>query len=435
MHSTLTVNNSSCHIHGLPDALFRRLRELLTYRVPIQGRVDYQDPRCKRPLLTKRGDFPTGLLYLVRRFLKKHRVKFQVKDLRVEPKPHGKFVAKYPFSPYEEQASAALCARFFKRGIIVMPTGMGKSIVAALIIEKLQVNTLVVVPSVELKRQLTESLGAIFGHHMVGMWRPIMVANVDMLEAGLPSKGYDCVIIDEFHHSGAATYRTLNKHAWAGVYYKFGLTATPFRSQDHERLLLESVLSRTIYKVDYQHAVDKGYIVPMEAYYYELPKRDVKGDTWAAIYRELVTENDARNDLIRGLMDSLAGQGFSTLCLVKEIKHGECLGFPFANGQDGRGKELIASFNARKVGALVGTTGVLGEGVDTKPAEFVIIAGLGKARNAFHQQIGRGFRIYPGKETCKVILFYDRSHKWTKAHFKEQCRILRDDFGVTPVKL
>jgi superfamily II DNA or RNA helicase len=434
---SLTIDNSTCHVHGLATPQFNKLRELMSYRVPSMGVVNYKDPRSKRHLMTKRGDFPTGLLYIAWRFFAAERIKPEIKDRRLAPIRRSKpLQMTLAVAPYPEQEKAAYHAYICKRGIIVMPTGMGKSLVAALIVDRLQVNTIIVVPSLEIKSQLTASLASIFGSRHVGdEGKAIWVANVDSLDPKKPAKGYDCVIVDEFHHSGAETYQQLNKYAWAGVYYKIGLTATPFRSQDHERLLLESVLSKTIYKVDYQHAVAKGYIVPMEAYYVELPPRKTEGYNWQAVYKELVVNNLERNQAIMQLLDNLNAAGLSALCLIKEIAHGKILSYPFANGQDKDSKQLIKKFNERKLNVLVGTTGVLGEGVDTKPCEYVIIAGLGKSRNAFHQQIGRAFRVYPGKETCKIILFSDKSHRWAKAHFKEQCRILKDDFGVIPVKL
>ena len=99
-------------------------------------------------------------------------------------------------------------------------------------------------------------------------------------------------------------------------------------------------------------------------------------------------------------------------------------------------RKLIDDFNRQKTHPiLIGTTGVLGEGIDTRPAEWIIIAGLGKSKNQFMQNIGRGIRVYPGKKSCKVILFKDGSHKWTLKHFKEQCMILKEVYGIVPMRL
>lgn len=408
----------------------------MSYRVPTMGTVDYEDPRSLRHLLTKNGTFPTGLLYIAIRYFKFNRLKVEIKDTRIAPKSFiGSFRASLGVVPHTWQQNAATAAYNAKRGCIQATTGTGKSLVIALLIEKVKVNTLVVVPSLEIKRQLEHMLSEAFGAKMVGKGRPIWVANIDSLDPKTEAKGYDCVIIDEFHHAAASTYRKLNKYAWRNIYYRFGLTATFFRSQPHERLLLEGVLSRKVYELDYQTAVKNKYIVPMQAYYVELPKRAVEGYTWAQVYKELIVENDARNNRITGLLRALEDAKKSALCLVKEIEHGVRLGFPFANGQDEESKELIKEFNNRDIYPLVGTQGILGEGVDTKPCEYVILTGLGKSKNALMQAFGRGFRNYPGKEICTIILFNDPSHKFTRSHFREQCKVLKQEYGCIPVKI
>lgn len=432
---TLQIDNSLCCIYNLNIKQFNELRVLLSYRVAPQQSYFSSTYGQTRYLLDKRGTFGTGLLYIVENYLKKSQINYVVKDVRKRPEARqGLFTLSLGVTPYPEQINASQACLERHRGIIVAPTGFGKSVVVALIIEALQVPTLVVVPTLELKRQLSDTLRRVFGS-----LNCITVENVDALDPSKEDKVHQCVIVDEFHHSGASTYRKLNKTAWRHIYYKFGMTATPFRSQDHERLLLESVLSKVIYRVDYQDAVSKGYIVPLEAFYIELPKVAVRGEKWAQVYSELVINRQDRNLIIEDLHLSLSRQGKSTLTLVKEIRHGEILSsggaFLFVNGKDEETKHFIGLFNARKVFPLIGTTGVLGEGVDTKPAEYIIIAGLGKSKNAFMQQCGRGFRTYPGKESCKVILFYDKSHKWTCKHFNAQCKFLLDEYGVKPIKL
>ena len=434
---TVKINNSESQIIGLSVEQFKRLRRLLSYAVNGTAYFNKGFYQVKY-LMDKRGVFPTGLLYIVQNYLKS--TPHTVNDLRTQPIARKSiFTLSLGYSPYPEQVKAAKACKTHMRGIVVAPTGVGKSAIAALIINELQVPTLVVVPSLELKRQLTAGLKAAFGDAVVGKDKPICVENVDSLARKTLKTKYDCVIIDEFHHSGASTYRKLNKKAWGGIFYRFGLTATPFRSQDNERLLLESVLSQVIYQVDYHTAVSNDYIVPMEAYYYEIPKSKTDQIKWAGVYSDLVVRNNARNGLIASLLVSLRDSGVSTLCLVKEIAHGEELSklanVHFANGQNEDTEDLIKFFNQNKIKALIGTTGVIGEGVDTKPAEFIIIAGLGKSKNQFMQQVGRGFRKYPGKESCKIIIFLDPSHKWTKAHFKAQLAILAEEYNIIPQKL
>lgn len=439
----LIIGNSVSKIEGLNVAEFKSLRNILSYtperdKAYISGRFG-----LKRYLLDKKGGFPTGLLYLVKKSITNG---YTVTDNRVKsiPKVIGSKIEFIPGSrpkPYTEQVEAAMMLLRYHRGIISCPTGTGKSLIAALICHKLQLPALIVVPTKELKRQTIEVLRSYFGKNKISdkMESFITVSNIASLKPSKVITNKDLLIIDEFHHSGAKSYRKLNQKAWGNIFWRCGLTATPFRSDENERLLLESVLSEVIYRLDYKTSIEKGYIVPVEAYYVDLPRQEMEGNdrNWHSVYSELVVNNKHRNEVIIDLLNSLCEK--PTLCLVKEINHGDTLSaacdIQFANGKDDRTARFIAEFNSQKFTQLIGTTGVLGEGVDTKPAEWIILAGGGKSRNQFMQQVGRGVRKYPGKTSCKVILFRDKSHKYLLKHFNACVKYLKEYYGVIPVKL
>ena len=335
--------------------------------------------------------------------------------------------------PRKYQNEASFLPLKTHRGAISMPTGTGKSLTIMLLINTIQVRTLVVVPNLGLKRQFQADVDKYFGKT-----NNIVVENIDSASLAKHTN-FDCLIIDEGHHSAASTYRKLNKTAWKGIYYRYFFSATPFRSRDEEQLLYESLAGQVIYRLTYQDAVKQGAIVPLEAYYYEVPKTEVEGNTWSQIYSEIVVKNKGRNALISGIIKALHKAKVPTLTLVKEIAHGEALSAltdaGFANGQSEDCQYLIDGFNAGKLLSLIGTTGVLGEGIDSRPAQVVIVAGLGKSKNQFMQMAGRGFRLYPGKDSCKIIIFKDNSHKWTKTHFAAQVKFLKEEYGITPIRL
>jgi len=435
---TLTIDNSVSKIEGLSRNQFIDLKSFLSY-TPDRGHFTQFRFERPRSLIDKHGQFPTGLLYIVEKWLEAF--PYTRNDIRRIPRGHqGLFKADWgiPLRPFQKEAVKAI-KRENGRGIISCVTGSGKSIIAAAIIQELQVPSLIIVPSLELKRQLTETLQMIFGLEKVGKGKPIVVKNIDEINLKKEETEYDCVIIDEFHHSGAKTYRIANQKCWNKIFYRIGLTATPYRSNDNERILLESVLSKVIYTLSYTKAVELGYVVPVEAFSIQTPKILTKHRTWQGVYKELVVNNEARNKIIADLITHLNQSKKATLCLVKEIEHGKIISnltnIPFANGEEGNTRDLLGKFNKSEIKCLIGTTGVLGEGVDTRPCEYIIIAGLGKSKNAFLQNVGRGLRLYPDKESCKVIIFLDRSHKFPIRHYKEQVKILLEEYGVNIVSL
>jgi superfamily II DNA or RNA helicase len=427
----LVINNSYSKITGLSAVQEKELREALSY--VVGGNSAYfsgYGPR-KKSLLSKKGEFPTGLLLRVINYIKIYN--YELVDLRATPDRRPPKSLKTKVIPYPDQSKAVDIAIRCRRGIISMPTGTGKSMVIALLAARLNVLTLVVVPSLEIKKQLTMSLLEVLGDD-----HKIDVENIDSVSLE-KFKHYDCLIIDEAHHSAAKTYQKLNKTAWSNIYYRFFLTATPFRNDNEETLLFESIAGRIIYQLTYKEAISKEYIVPVEAYYIEMPKQSTDAYTWAEVYNKLVVNNDIRNETIANLLNSLHENGVYTLCLVKEIKHGKILsdmsGAPFVSGEDDESRNFIKQFNKGNIKVLIGTVGILGEGVDTKPCEYVIICGLGKAKSQFMQQVGRAVRIYPGKESGKVILVRDTSHRFCLRHFNQQVKILKKEYGAMPLKI
>lgn len=426
----LILGNSYSQVVGLTTENYVKLRKLLSYSPNPSASYYSGGFSYRKYLIDKKGFFPTGLAYIVRKFIFDLNPSSIVTDKRNKPKP-GKLPIKLVklITPYPWQLKALEEIKLNSRGGIVAPTGSGKSLAMALVIDHFKLKTLVVVPTVEIREQLRSEFTRLFGS-----LKNILVENIDSSKLST-CKDCDLILVDECHRSAASTYQKLNKTAWKDIYYRFFFSATYFRNQDNEHLLFESIAGKPIFELGYKEAVKMGYIVPIEAYYVEVPKTVVNGYTWREVYSELVVNNSVRNEIIGKLLQIDA----NILCLVKEIAHGSILnvlhGVHFSNGQDQDSRQYIQEFSSGRLKRLIGTTGVLSEGVDTKPCEYVIYAGLGKAKSAFMQAIGRAVRRYEGKESAKIIIFRDPSHKWTKAHFATQKKILLEAYGVNLLKL
>lgn len=429
------VYNSFSRVENLTVQQYQALRKVLSYSVSA-SEAFYSKARSPiRYLLSPKGEFMTGLLPRVQLWAQKSGIPVTIENHRVCPNPKpGMFRLKdFGARFYQKAAVATLCD--VDRGGAEMVTGSGKSLTMALLINALQLKTLVIVPNLTLKAQLQEIFKRVFYNT-----DNITVENIDSPTLKSPGN-YDALILDETHHAAASTYRQLNKKAWTNIYRRYFFSGTFFRSQDEESILLEGIAGRPTFKFGYKEAVEAGAVVPIEAYYYVLPKQEMKGNeaNYQSVYSELVVNNKLRNTIVATLLGRLHSTGVSTLCLVKELKHGRALSdltyFPFANGEDGFARDMIDSFVIKNSKTLIATTGVCGEGVDTKPAEYLLITGGGKAKTQFMQMVGRILRPSPGKQTGKVILFKDPSNKYLVKHFNQCVRHLEEEYGVKPTQL
>ncbi len=430
----IRIDNSDSKVLGMLDEDFKALRKELSYRLDPQSARFIPNPAMHvKYLIDKKGNFPTGLLHRVFKFAETIKVAPKITDLRSkEPcsKVAGRyFKASFNRIPYQAQVNALEAVMTRIRGVLQMPTGTGKSMVIAMILTEMKLKTIIVVPTLELKSQLTKDL-----KDCLTTMEGLVIENIDSNKLN-DLTGYDCLILDECHHAAAKTYRNLNKKAWSKIRYRYSFSATPFRNKSEEQMLYESVAGEVIYRLSYTDAVKAKYIVPVEAYYTVVPEMPVGGYSWAEVYKELVVKNTARNVILARLAGSLP----NCLTLVKEIAHGEELseltGIPFANGVDENSKDYIRDFSAGKISALIATEGVCAEGVDTRACEWVIIAGLGKAKTRFMQAVGRTVRNFPGKESAKVLIILDKSHKWTKTHYAAQKKILKEEYHCDIVKI
>jgi len=162
-------------------------------------------------------------------------------------KPQG-WVLKTDRVPYPHQSEGV--AAWWKaggRGVVVLPTGTGKSFLAALAIQKASRPTLVVVPTLVLMNQWYADLSALFGVE-IGLlgggyydFRPLTVTTYDSAYIHLErwSHRFGVLVFDEAHHLPGSTFQEAAIGSLAP--YRLGLTATPERLDGGEALLPQLV--------------------------------------------------------------------------------------------------------------------------------------------------------------------------------------------------
>jgi superfamily II DNA or RNA helicase len=149
--------------------------------------------------------------------------------------------------PHQQEALAAWKAAK-RRGVVVLPTGAGKTYLAQMAIVATPRPTLIVVPTIELMHQWYAHLNTVFTGVEIGLLgggahdrTPILVATYDSAAIHIEKLGnlYATIVFDECHHLPAEFYNTIASFAIAP--YRLGLTATPERGDGKHLELVKSI--------------------------------------------------------------------------------------------------------------------------------------------------------------------------------------------------
>lgn len=156
--------------------------------------------------------------------------------------------------PYQQEALIGWLAAH-DSGVVVLPTGAGKTFVAAMAIHTTKLWTLAVVPTIDLLQQWRVALAAALSlpAEEIGMFgggekelKPITIITYDSA-ALYPRelRRFGLLIFDECHHLPAPTYRLIAESAFTPV--RLGLSATPERS-DMAHIELEELIGPEVYR-------------------------------------------------------------------------------------------------------------------------------------------------------------------------------------------
>ncbi len=172
-----------------------------------------------------------------------HQFDFTTK-LAVEPRP-------YQQQAISEWRRAARC------GVVILPTGAGKSLVAQMAIEQAGRSTLVVVPTIDLMNQWYDLLLSSFqaevgliggGYYEVGAITVTTYASAFRFMERLGNQ-FGLVIFDECHHLPSSIYRYAAEMSIAP--FRLGLTATPERA-DGADTLFDQLIGPIVYRREAQ---------------------------------------------------------------------------------------------------------------------------------------------------------------------------------------
>lgn len=370
----------------------------------------------------------------------------------------GLEVRPYPFQ--EEMLEALEVERAVHgrhRNLIVAATGTGKTVVAALDYRNLcgravgptRPSLLFVAHRREILEQslrtYREVLGdANFGELLVARARPSrwqhVFASIQSLSQDFVDRmdphAYDVVVIDEFHHAEAATYRRLL--ARLRPQELLGLTATPERGDGLDvRAMFQN---RTAVELRLWDALEAELLSPFH-YFGISDNTDLRRITWrrgagysVAELTNIYTANDARLRLIlRELRDKVSDIGsMRALGFCASVDHADWMAARFNShgipASSVTGKTAENERRAALQGLAAGTVKILftvdlfNEGVDLPDVDTILFLRPTESATVFLQQLGRGLRRTRDKAVLTALDFV--GHQNREFRFDQRFRAL-----------
>lgn len=234
---------------------------------------------------------------------------------------------------------------------------------------------------------------------------PVVSASVQSLVRRLdryPPNTFDTIIVDEAHHAAAGSYRKILAHFKARLV--LGFTATPGRG---DRVRLDDVFQKIIFDRDLRWGIRQGYLADIECRRvtigYDLTGVHTQNGDYAP--GELAEAMEGTADAVAEAYRTLA-RGATLIFAVNVRQCAEIAaripGAAVVTGETKHRAELIQRFTEGHIPCIVNCM-VFTEGTDIPRVETVIIARPTRSDSLYTQMVGRGLRLFPGKERLLLI--------------------------------
>lgn len=378
--------------------------------------------------------FPEGCLPRVRDVLDRLNVNYDVEGL-VRPGRGDLDIAwesDMTLRDYQQEAVDECLKN--GAGVVVLPTGTGKTLIGLKLIEEIKRPAIVLCHQQEIADQWVERIGSTLGVDaaryyggtrengdiMVALYQSIYDEGDIRDDARLD---HDVAIFDETHRVGADTFSRVAMSVNAR--YRYGLTATPER-EDNATLRVIGGTGPFIADLSAERMIDEGWLAEPQFEIKRAPPAGGSYRQWQDEYREEIVENEARNAMIA---EAVADLEKPCYVHVERINHGERLEsmipdaqFVYSDSSDR--EETIQAFKDGEIPVLIST--LLGEGFDLPAMASLVMAGGLKTSVGAIQKVGRALR--PETETATIVDFNDRGH-WVSEHSAERIRTYRNYYG------
>lgn len=327
------------------------------------------------------------------------------------------------------EALAALKAsrkQGFTRGLVVLATGLGKTWLAAFDALQTQAKkVLFVAHREEILIQAEKTFNQLVPEATTGSYNGLSQdQSANYLFASVATLGkqhhlqrfaadyFDYIVVDEFHHAAARSYRQLL--AYFRPQFLLGLTATPERSDQADILALCD--NNLVFERNLVHGIDEKLLAPFDYYgiydqavnYQEIPWRNGKFDP-DSLDNALATQRRAAHVYRRWLQSKQS----RTLAFCVSKKHADFMAKFFIT----KGINAIAAYSGSPVRRnqalhwleqgridIIFSVDLFNEGTDLPSIDTILMIRPTESKILFLQQLGRGLRLSDKTQKQKLVV-------------------------------
>lgn len=341
---------------------------------------------------------------------------------------------------YQEEARQAVEKQWedgIQKTLLVLPTGCGKTIVFAKITEdrvRRGDRVLILAHRGELLEQAADKIGKVtrLGCAMekaeqtcLGSWFRVVVGSVQSLMrekrlGRFPADYFGTIIIDEAHHCISDSYQKVLRHFENAKV--LGVTATPDRGDMRN---LGEVFDSLAYEYTLPKAIREGYLSPIKALTIPLQldlsgvamqSGDFKaGDIATALDPYLYQIADEMGKYCRNRKTVVFLPLVKTSQKFRDILQEKGFQAAEVNGESEDRAEILEAFERGEYNVLCNSM-LLTEGWDCPSVDCVVVLRPTKVRSLYSQMVGRGTRLYPGKEHLLLLDFLWHTERHELCH-------------------
>lgn len=325
--------------------------------------------------------------------------------------------------PYQQECKEILDHTTEGKHLVVMATGLGKTVVLTHL--KRNGRVLLLSHRDELVRQPEKYYTCSFGIEKAGEYshgEEVVSASVqslcrpNRLRAFSPDE-FDTIIIDEAHHSAAKTYRKILDY-FSGAKRRIGFTATPQRG---DNVRLSDVFDDIIFQRNLKWGIANNYLCRLrcEEIYGKYNIKDIKkiqGDYSESMLEAIMQNGEIIPIAAKAYAEKCQDRHTLIYCVTKRIcyllentiknilppEKQETICVLTGTTPDDKRKQILQDFSSGKIMCIINCM-VLTEGTDLPICDTIINLRPTCNMTLYQQMVGRGTRLYDGKEYCLII--------------------------------